>query len=254
MIFHSKKTTARNDGNSNSRGGQYKESGYHQQSVPAVASSIKLNPEQQSVIDCLSSEEENVDCSETRLIARAGSGKTTVIAALCHELQYRNISYIVFNKSAKEHFFTRVDNKYVCYQHNKLVVNTMHGYCLKWFQGWRKSKKDQGKVLHVENTISKEKVIVALEVENIIQQRLNEQHGLHCRSRWSSNTSGYSSEAIWVAQCLLRSLDNFTNSAVKTVTTKHLCNNIKPSELKLNTVSILSTLRPLSTLLPSILT
>lgn len=215
MIFHSKNKYRRNEGSCQ----QY-------QPPTATPSSlnkedIKLDPEQTRVIDWLTLK--GADFSEVRLVARAGSGKTTVLAALCEKMENRNISYIVFNKNAKDHFLTRIDTKRVNVQNNNLVVNTMHGFCLKWFQSWKKNTHTVGEErLNVECGITADQVISALQIDVIVQRRINKPN------------PGNSSEASWIAQCLLKSLENFTNSATKTVTTQHLCDKVKPSELNQN--------------------
>jgi superfamily I DNA/RNA helicase len=234
MIFHSKKKVKRENEccSSNSSSSSSSSSSDLQAPLSSCGKEIlhkQLNPEQQHAVDCLTSEDKNY--GEVRLIARAGSGKTTVIAALCHELQHRNINYVVFNKSAKDHFFTRVDHNIIREKHNKLFVNTMHGHCLKWFNRSRKDTVSSGNnnsstIFNVEYSINKDQIISALHVKDIVHRRIN--------NTTSSTKKDISSEATWVTCCLLKSLENFTNSADKMVGERHICSQAKQSGLKEN--------------------
>lgn len=135
------------------------------------------------------------------------------------------ICYTAFNKTTETEFGERIRKKLLANNlpHRDIESRTLHSLCYTWFTASR-----GGEYLRdMKDSIEPEAVVQFFQLENLVAERYGTTNmtvniaGGGGRSN-RSKQQRIKFEAMWVAELILKTLENFLNSAAPDVTDKHL--------------------------------
>jgi len=139
------------------------------------------------------------------------------------------ICYTAFNKTTETEFGERIHKKILAYSlpFKDIESRTLHSLCYNWFIGTR-----GGEFLRdMKDSIETEPVVKYFNLEGLIAERYGAAP-VNVYTPVANTPSGrglgrkkeqrIKYEAIWVAELILKTLENFLNSAAPEITDKHL--------------------------------
>lgn len=178
-----------------------------------------LSEDQQAVVDGVL-DPLNHNVRTFKVLARAGTGKTTTLKYLCEKLLQRRqiVAYTAFNKSTKASFLENFPNRYM----PGLRRKTIHGFCWSWYQEQLGEGEEMDEMVEdgneqgVEADISIATVIDACGLEEIVRRRWrnesipSENSNNHAEM---NRRKKYDIELKWLAKAVLKVLSFYTQSA-----------------------------------------
>jgi hypothetical protein len=140
--------------------------------------------------------------------------------------QEPSICYAAFNKTTETEFGERIHKKLSKhYLSNKdIEARTLHSLCYSWYIGTRNNEF----IRDMKENFDTDAVIKFFQIEQYVAQRYDvAKVSIDAGDgKTKSKQNRIRFEAVWVAEQILKTLDNFLNSASVDVTDKHLPYNL----------------------------
>ena len=154
-------------------------------------------------------------------------GKTTTLEAIVMKIKLDghsepSICYAAFNKTTETEFGERIRKKLMeqSLPNRDIESRTLHSLCYNWFIGTR----NNAFISNMKEDLETEAVVKFFQIDRYVAQR----YGTSTITVHSGQGKGRNKqqrirfEATWVAELILKTLDNFLNSASAEVVDKHL--------------------------------
>lgn len=158
------------------------------------------------------------------------AGKTTSLEAIVLKIKLDAVTkplicYTAFNKTTETEFGERIRKKMLSNNlpNRDIEARTLHSLCYSWFTASRGGEYLQ----NMKDSIEPEAVVQFFQLEHLVAER----YGTTTMTVNIAGGGGRSNrskqqrikfEAMWVAELILKTLENFLNSAAPDVTDKHL--------------------------------